>query len=269
MTTVIHYFSGTGNSLLVARKLAQRLGDAAVRPLGDLLESGGGDALDDADVIGFVFPVYFDRMPEIVRRAVSAYSPHDDPYIFAVSTSGATTGNALCDVDSLLALAGARLAYGANIALADNSIILETPQAEIDRRMGGLDEFADEVADAVRGRLGNDFSAGRKTSQALMGKVNKAGFVHLYRAENRVVHGVRCTRCGTCVKVCPVGNISMSEGDVVIGDRCEWCFACLNWCPHQAIRFGRIDPASKKQYRCLGMKASDLYVKGASERDAG
>ena len=65
MTTEIYYFTGTGNSLVVASGLSERLG-------GDLIPVAscvGHDAIRSrADVIGIVFPVYYGELPVIMKR---------------------------------------------------------------------------------------------------------------------------------------------------------------------------------------------------------
>jgi len=254
----IRYFTGTGNSLLVARKLAERLDGATISPISRALGSHALPAENDAAAIGLVFPIYFDRMPRIVRTALAAMSVPAGAYVFAVTTSGEVTGNALVAVDSLLRSRGSRLSYGANLALADNSIILRTPAEETERRFAALDARLDEIADSIVARGTNDVAAQRSGRLAAMGPVNELGFNMLYQAKHRLVDAEKCTRCGLCTRLCPVANISMDDTGVRIGSNCERCFACLNWCPQTAIRFGRIDPAARGQYRCAGIHASDI-----------
>lgn len=48
----------------------------------------------------------------------------------------------------------------------------------------------------------------------------------------------KCTNCGTCVSVCPVGVYEMKEGkvEIVNKDACLACRACEAQCPNQAIQ---------------------------------
>jgi Fe-S-cluster-containing hydrogenase component 2 len=47
----------------------------------------------------------------------------------------------------------------------------------------------------------------------------------------------RCTGCGACVKVCPVGAIALMDGRARVDDEtCTGCGACLDVCPQQAIQ---------------------------------
>jgi ferredoxin len=48
----------------------------------------------------------------------------------------------------------------------------------------------------------------------------------------------RCTSCGACVTVCPVGAFEYEKGTMVVrfkGDRCVACGACLKACPPRAM----------------------------------
>ncbi|MBN1533692.1 MAG: 4Fe-4S binding protein [Spirochaetes bacterium] len=44
----------------------------------------------------------------------------------------------------------------------------------------------------------------------------------------------RCTRCGVCQSLCPVGAIDIGRQEIN-HSRCIACFGCLNNCPAQAI----------------------------------
>jgi len=54
----------------------------------------------------------------------------------------------------------------------------------------------------------------------------------------------RCSRCGVCVKVCPVGCIHLGKGDPlpVFGPGCTGCWACFQRCPEAAISGWKVGP---------------------------
>lgn len=263
MKVLIYYFTGTGNSLFVARKIAQRLGGAVLKPVKELIWSGDNEVctdpiLLDADAVGFVFPVYFDRIPEIILKAIEKSYFKNTQYFFAATTSGEGTENALFELNSVLRSRGVRLDYGKNIVMSDNSIVLKTSENKADKRLKRTDEIADEIAAAVNKFTKIDGAFQHSSYSSFIGKIGKLIFVNYYKADKRKVDMSRCNQCGMCAKLCPAGNISMAEGEMKIGDHCQWCFACLNWCPQKAIRFGRIDPSKRHQYHCPSIKASDI-----------
>ncbi|MBS3782949.1 MAG: 4Fe-4S binding protein, partial [Anaerolineae bacterium] len=47
----------------------------------------------------------------------------------------------------------------------------------------------------------------------------------------------RCTGCGACVKTCPVGAITLTDGKAHVDEKtCTGCGACLSVCPEEAVK---------------------------------
>ena len=48
----------------------------------------------------------------------------------------------------------------------------------------------------------------------------------------------RCSRCGTCVTVCPSGAMTRADDESLptVGSSCTGCWACYNHCPDGAVR---------------------------------
>ena len=88
MKTKLFFFSGTGNSLKMARDLAAELGDAEVVPIPEALKKLGSI---DADRIGIVFPVYMWGLPLIVAEFCRRLLAPSSAYIFGVATCGSWT----------------------------------------------------------------------------------------------------------------------------------------------------------------------------------
>ena len=88
MSTEIYYFSGTGNSLAVARDIAERTKGTLISiPAVMDKQSTKTDAGD----IGIIFPCYLAQLygiPLIVERFVKRIEDVGSKYIFAVCTCG-------------------------------------------------------------------------------------------------------------------------------------------------------------------------------------
>ncbi len=90
-----------------------------------------------------------------------------------------------------------------------------------------------------------------------------------YGSFARTVHGAdkdfsvsdECTSCGTCVQVCPAGNITIVNERPVWNHRCELCCACLHFCPTEAIQLN-VMRGTKNRGRYLhpDLKVSDMRV---------
>lgn len=52
----------------------------------------------------------------------------------------------------------------------------------------------------------------------------------------------KCISCGKCVKLCPLGNITMSaDGKIRFGNKCMGCTACSFHCQQDAIKIGAMN----------------------------
>ena len=95
---MILYFSGTGNSLAVARQLAEQLHE----PLIQLVEAIELD-LTGEKRIGLVFPTYDFNLPPAVRGLVSRLNINPKSYVFAVvRVTWVLAGIATASVDGMV-----------------------------------------------------------------------------------------------------------------------------------------------------------------------
>ena len=115
---MILYFSGTGNSLAIARAIAEHVGDK-VLPLREAVQAD----LSQEKRIGFVYPVYNFNAPAIVPKIVAQLTLPKDAYYFIVCPCGAQTGDAIWQVERVLKQKGLTLHYCHKIRVPDNSAI--------------------------------------------------------------------------------------------------------------------------------------------------
>ena len=118
MSTEIHYFSGTGNSLHVVRELQRRIPESSLMPIVHLLHN---DTIRmSADTIGFVFPNFCLTIPIPVHDFLEKVDMTSAQYIFAVCTRGGTPSEAFDYINELLKKEGKRLDAQLNITMPWN-----------------------------------------------------------------------------------------------------------------------------------------------------
>ncbi|MBN1799883.1 MAG: EFR1 family ferrodoxin [Candidatus Lokiarchaeota archaeon] len=66
-------------------------------------------------------------------------------------------------------------------------------------------------------------------------------------ADKSFQHDGNCTGCGTCAKICPVHNITITKNGPEWQQRCENCLACFVWCPNASIN-GEITKYSTRHH---------------------
>jgi len=257
MKTAIYYFSGTGNTLVIARDLAKSLGDAELIPIVKALKDG---AVSQHDVIGIVFPVYVFGLPIIVAEFVRKLKAPKDAYIFTVANCGGLPGRSITMMKDILAKNGSTLAAAFGLLMPGNYIPLYGAKPEEEQRKMFEAEKAriPEIARAVAGRRSGLMKEEPFLLNLLIYLVcYRIGMMMMHREDKYFLVTDKCTRCGLCARVCPVSNIEMRDGRPAWLHHCEQCMACLQWCPVEAIQFGK-KTAGRKRYRHPEVRADDI-----------
>jgi ferredoxin len=251
MDAVIYVFSGTGNTLVLARELA-RLCGARVVPIAQCTGQG---VRPDAPLVGIVFPTYFSDLPPIVEEFARSLRGLEGSFLFAVATYGGGAGDSFRSLQAALSGNGARLDAWFGIHMQQNAFRKPWEKynaiekiafkkagviaRRVTRRIPGT-AFGGRIKDMLLGLLRERFRlAYRRSLSALSGLPEGSPPADLLRGSDRSYSVTEnCDGCGLCARTCPVRNIRMEGGRPVWGGRCEACLACRSWCPHRAIAGG-------------------------------
>jgi ferredoxin len=258
MDTTIFWFSGTGNSLSVARQLADGLGGAQLVPMA----RANGVPGTASDRVGLVFPVYAFGVPRIVHEFARRVPIRETGYTFAVATMGGSPGGPHRQLRRILQGRGTDLAAGWSVAMPGNYTPLYGAPSDgkqqrlLEKARGKVARIADAIRAGTRGHYEDSVPPLSWIGAAL----NSRAVEEFRKAGGRFHVDPTCTRCGVCEKVCQVGNIVMKEGLPVWLNKCEQCMACLQWCPAEAIQFGR-RTKGRRRYRHPDFKASDFFLR--------
>jgi len=273
MSTTIFYFTGTGNSLMVARDLAHDLEQTRVVSIAQAIRDPEVDLSDDC--IGFVFPLYYQGVPAIVQDFVARLPIDASKYVFGIVTNGG--GDALNHLSRLLGKKGVRMAAGFQISMPYNYIInnfgLDITTAVKREAQFRLEKVrVKEIAAIVQARK----QIGIEKLPALKWRLFASLPVLTYaRSASALGKAARhfwvddhCKGCGSCRSVCPVGNVEIVGGRPVWHDRCQQCLACLHWCPEKAVQYSRYT-ANKTRYTNPYISLKDMIASTVGEKDEG
>lgn len=108
MKNVIYCFSGTGNCMDAAIKIAKTLKNTRIISM----KCNPAEAASmDADVIGFVFPVYHWSLPEQAKKFIREVQINTQAYIFGITVCGGVAFNTLDDFKRIMEEKNATVAY--------------------------------------------------------------------------------------------------------------------------------------------------------------
>ena len=247
MDTTIFYYTGTGNSLWVARKVADALGGAS---LVSIPEYKAGKETTISDTLGLIFPVYIWGVPAPVVRFVDSLKGYQPVYIFAVAVNGGQVSNTLVQLQKIMAVDGLKLCSGFDIPMPSNYIPWggPGPKEKQRRKFEQAQEKISRIADTIRNKACLPVERGPLWQRILFSTIYKMSFSHVPELDKKFWADEKCTSCGICEKVCPAENITLEEGEPVWHHRCHQCFACLQWCPTEAIQYGKRTPKYERYH---------------------
>jgi ferredoxin len=264
----IYYFSGTGNSLAVARDMAGEL-NARLKPVVSTMDQENVNV--EADAVGFVFPIYDFKPSPIVEDFIRKLEDIGSKYLFAVCTYGIAPAQSLKHLAKVIKSCGGHLSAGFAVGMPHSGIgsgMVTKAQQEsmLEHWKDRLEEVCDSISRKKEGKIESSNLLFDLFQPRIIGMVpfllkfltqmllKGTGSLAFTSSED-------CNGCGICEKVCPLDNIEVIDGKPVWSDNCVSCFACLNWCPKEAISLGGFD-ANIRNYHHPDVKFSDMLGQG-------
>jgi ferredoxin len=239
-----YVFSGTGNTLLAARRVADVLRGEGVPVRMHCLEkvvpitAPAGEA---GVTLGLAFPVAAFSTYPLVWRFIEDLPPGNGTPVFMLATMGGFSGLLVGPLKKLLLNKGYRPLAACELRMPSNFLIRVRPQEEcrgrLERGLRGAELFALKLAAGTarwRRLSPVPYAFTRWFWTHVAESFSKAG---------RQFHAdpARCTRCGLCVRLCPVNAITLpaespDEASVPVwGGGCEQCQRCIAFCPARAV----------------------------------
>lgn len=252
----IYYFSGTGNSLFVARELQKKVPDSVIIPIVSLLHK---DVIQtNGKTIGIIFPCHALTIPIAVKRFIRKIDVHSAEYIFAIVTRYGTVFRGFNIIEKLLKKKNKHL----NSQFILNMCHNEAPRSEKNYIVPSKSDIL-QIEITVLQKI-NQISNVIKTQSSFLEKdvniiiksssnpvigflIEKLVVFAMNISEyiggvNYFYHDNKCNGCGICEKVCLSEKIKIIEKKPIWQRNvlCYMCFACLNYCPQKSVQIKNI-----------------------------
>jgi len=255
MKTEIYYFSGTGNSLYVARELQKKISNSSLIPIIRLLHKK--DIIKtNAEAIGLVFPVHALTIPIAVKRFLKKVDISTAEYIFAIATRGATFFRGFELIDKLLARKKKQLHAHFILTMGLNDPkhkSYKSPNAdEIAKLEGVVQKRLNTIQNIIINRRisrekDTEYTAGFSYHPLINFLLEKTvlwgmAFSEYIGGVNYFYTDDKCTGCGICEEICLAQKIKIRDKRPVWQKKvfCYMCYACINFCPVKAIQINSI-----------------------------
>jgi ferredoxin len=234
MAHIVFYFSGTGNSLTVAKTLLNELGDGKIV---SMAHTSNYTLAEQYDTIGFVFPTYFWGLPHAVTVFLSNLNigQNHNAYFYVIATCGASSGGALYKANKILKeKQNIQCSYSKELAMFSNYVVMYDMKKNVEEIAKRSNGYLASIVSAVKARANNKVGL----FHTLMGLLNiHKDFAVMDRDYNI---NDKCNGCGICKRVCPVGNIELMNNKPQFNHKCEQCMACIQYCPQKAINYKNV-----------------------------
>ena len=240
----ILYFSSTGNSLYIAQRVRDVVGGQV-----KYIPNYEGNGSEFEKVI-LVTPIYSYGMPTFVYDLIPKLNKNTELIVIQ------NYGGMVCGADYLMYEYAKE--HGLNIKgvyvlkMPENfTTTFTVPKMYINSTLKSADKRIDKVIESIKN---GDYRVPKKckTKKDVYLK-NKSNW-HLIGEDFSTTDS--CIKCGKCISVCPIGNISMCNGKIAFSDKCVACLGCYHRCPQKAIVYKN----NKKKDRYLNPNVNESHI---------
>lgn len=260
----IYYFTGTGNSYHVAKKIAANLKCEFIN-IAEIIESE--NLIFSGEALGLIFPVYAMGIPQMIGKFLTKLKIEGEPYIFAIGTCGGSGyGIPFSLIDSILKekkeknMKPLKLSYSSYLQVPDNYLkIFKMKSKEESKIMVDLadDKLKSKIQD-IEGKKKNSYD--KSLINPIFKIIYSLWLGNLKKADKKFKVESSCISCSLCRDICPSKNIEMVDGKPKWNGKCQDCMGCIHICPVLAIQIGE---KSQKSGRYLNpyVTTEELKIK--------
>ncbi len=246
---MILYFSGTGNSEYVARKISAEISDSILSITASLM-SENMLRIPKSQVVTFVTPTYAWRIPRVVEEWIKKNKYLKGQKVYFLMTCGSDTGDAGAYLKKLCEEKELEYMGYESIVMPENYIAMfKAPEKEEAIKI--VEKAESTILQVAESIINGEVIPEKQPSfldKVKSGIVNDAFYPIFVKAKKFYAKN-NCIGCGKCENSCPLQNITLKKGKPVWGENCTHCMACITNCPVEAIEYGK-KSKGQPRYHC-------------------
>ena len=243
---MIIYFTGTGNSQYVADKLAAATGDTSLN-LFERIRNRDYSPMDSAKPWVLVCPAYAWRVPRLLEDWLRKAHFTGSNQLYFVMTCGDSIAGAGKYAEELCNEMGMTYMGIVPVVMPENYVAM-FPVPDRDESVKIIEAAEQSISEAAACISKTEpFRTGNGSK--LMSSIINGVFYTFLVKDKKFYTTDACTGCGHCETVCPLRNITVTDGTVKWNGNCTHCMACICKCPQEAIEYGKAS-LGKWRYQC-------------------
>lgn len=219
----IFYFSSTGNSLYIAKRIKDKLdGEIIYIPK----YQGNGSEFDKIIIVS---PIYSYGLP--VHTYDFLLNVNNDTPTYIVLNYGGMTGGADWFIYNLAKDNGKNIIGIYTMKMPENfTLTFTVPSFYCNASL----KKAPKAVDKIIAKIASGEKSAPKKAKTREDKyyLNKSNW-HLIAQDFSA--NENCVKCGKCIDICPVQNISFENNTIKFADKYVACLGCYHRCSQKAI----------------------------------
>lgn len=234
---MILFFSGTGNSKYVAKKLAAKAGDEIIS-VNERIKNGNYNRIQSEKPLVFVAPIYAGRFPRVMDEFIKKTAFTGTKEAYFIGTCAQTPWKTISFVEKICQEKDFTL-LGFNSVVMPQGYIAgggTQPKSVNDETLKKAEPVIKRISEAVAAK--KPLPTEKPGSGIMTRLINPIMYATMISAKAFRVTD-KCKGCGMCEKRCPLNNIKIASGKPTWGTECTHCMACIAGCKNEAIEYGK------------------------------
>ncbi|MDR3111770.1 MAG: EFR1 family ferrodoxin [Elusimicrobiota bacterium] len=255
----IYFFTGTGNTYLCAKRIADKLKNKGFAVSVKNIEKSNPREINLSNALGIAFPTACWNTFPIVKDFINSIPNSCGTQCFVFTTMGDSSLKCAQNFGNVLKKKGYFLTGAQGFLMPNNFIAVRSKEKNSIKREKAFkktDAFVDSIIDGTAilfSKTNLFFRLCFKLTDFITNLWRTKLVQKFFKFE---LLWNSCTRCGLCTKICPTKNISQldlpsftDKPDLPSfdGKKCQFCLRCISYCPKQSIKSFFV----RKTYRAL------------------